>query len=104
MVSVNGHDINSSFRSGGRRNQRNGVPRPNFKNSKQREVEIRKFEGKELRGEARAEKRPLGPRRGQALGVIGVEMREEVNLAVIAPPIHRYQAFLHSSKSCPFRS
>lgn len=102
MMSINGHDINSSFRSGGRRNQGNGMPRPNFKNPKQREVAIGEFEGEKLSGEERAEERSLVPGRGQATGVIGVEMREEVDLAVIAPPIHRYHPFLHSSKRSRF--
>ena len=103
-MSINGHDIDSSFRSGGRRNQDKGMPIPNIKNSKQRELEIGEFEGEEFGGEARAEEWSLGPRRGQTMGVIGVEMREEVGLAVIAPPVHRYQAFLHSSKRRRFRS
>lgn len=103
-MSVNGHYINGSFSSVKRRNQGNGVPRPEIKNSKEGEVEIRKFEGKELGGEARAEEGPPGPRRGQAIGVIRVEMREEVGLTVIAPPIHRYQALLHPSRCHNFQT
>lgn len=95
MVSVDGHDLDEDFGSGGRGDERNGMPNADFEDAKQGEVEVRELEREELGGEARAVEWALGPSRSQALGVVCVQVGQEVHLAALRPPVHRYQAFLH---------
>lgn len=40
-----------------------------------------------MRGDRRAEEGAAAPLRGEALGVVGVEVGEEVGLALLAPPV-----------------
>lgn len=40
-----------------------------------------------MRGDRGAEEGAAAPLRGEALGVVGVEVGEEVGLALLAPPV-----------------
>ena len=98
-MSINGHEINCSIRSGGWRDQRDGVPLTDLQNSEQRELEAGEFEGEELGGDARAEERASLPCRRQAVRVVGVEVRQKIHLIAFRPPVHIYHSSLHSSIS-----
>lgn len=64
------------------------MPASEIENPKQREPEIVKSEGKELGCLAGAENRTSGPSRGQAFGVVCMQVSEEVRLTVVGPLIY----------------
>jgi hypothetical protein len=99
MVSVDGHDLEKGRGTGGGTDKRDGVPGADDEEAEQGEVETWKFEGKEFGGKAGAEDWALGPGGGKALGVVRVQVGQEVSLAVACPPVHRYQALLHLPKA-----
>jgi hypothetical protein len=99
MVSVDGHDLEKGRGTGGGTDKRDGVPGADDEEAEQGEVETWKFEGKEFGGKAGAEDWALGPGGGKALGMVRVQVGQEVSLAVACPPVHRYQALLHLPKA-----
>ncbi|GMN61236.1 hypothetical protein TIFTF001_030325 [Ficus carica] len=99
VVSVDGHELEDGLGAGGRREEREGVPGTDGDDAEQGEMEIGEFEGEELGGEAGAVDGALGPGRREAFGVVGVEVSQEVHLALSGPPVHRYQTFLHAGDS-----
>lgn len=98
-MSVDGHELEDGLGAGGRREEREGVPGADGDDAEQGELEIGEFEGEELGGEAGAVDWALGPGRREAFGVVGVEVSQEVRLALSGPPVHRYQTFLHAGDS-----
>lgn len=98
-MSVDGHELEDGLGAGGRREEREGVPGADGDDAEQGELEIGEFEGEEFGGEAGAVDGALGPRRREAFGVVGVEVSQEVRLALSGPPVHRYQTFLHAGDS-----
>lgn len=50
------------------------MPRPDFDNTEQREIEVRKSEREEFGGNTRAKERAIRPRRREAASMIGVEV------------------------------
>lgn len=95
MDRVNCSNSNGNLRPRRGRNQINQMGRPNLQNPNQRQIETWESCREEPRGDGRAEERASLPSVGQTLGVIGVEMSEEIGLALFIPPIHRNQTFLH---------
>lgn len=62
-MSVDGHELEDGLGTGGRREEREGVPRADGDDAEQGESEIGEFEGEELGSEAGAEDGALGPGR-----------------------------------------
>lgn len=95
MVGVDGSDDDTDLRSRGGGVKREGPGGSDIKNPNQRGIEPGKLGGEEARGDRGAEEWAAAPLRGEAPGVVGVEVGEEVRLALLAPPIDRDQALLH---------
>lgn len=97
MVGIDWCDKDLDLGSIGRGGEREGMGASHLQNPKQGEIEAGEFGGEEPGGNRGAEEGTAGPVGGEALGVVGVEVGEEVGLALLVPPINRDQTLLHFS-------
>lgn len=95
MAGVYGGDADGDRRSRGSRRERQRSRTPDLEDPQKGEIEAGELGREEHGGDGGAEDGASRPVRGESPGVVGVQVREEVGLAVLAPPVDRDQAPLH---------